>query len=192
MKRLFVLMGIVFTLVLGLSFALAGDVPTAVTASDFGGATASPEASWFWQFISSDSVLVGIWAVISFVITKIASSIQTILYKRGNAKLSEATRKINQWCLDAAQNTWNEYARELKKKNANGKLTEEQKKIAMDTAVEFAWTRIKQDGLDKAGQIAKDSIPVLIEQAINWLKGDRAKAEKGIADALAPLPDLSR
>lgn len=171
-------------------FVFAGEVPT-ITPDEFN--TAPPEyAAWYWQLLRYDSIAAAIWTAVSWGITKIAMMVRDYLIKRKAYKTAEAAERVFRWCLVAADDVWNTTARAMKAANG-GKLTEKQKNQCRDAGVARAWELIQRDGKELLKNVSKDTLPYLIDQAVQYLKtkGKTAKAGNLLEAVPPPLPDLS-
>ena len=79
-------------------------------------------------------------------------------------------------CIAAgAQASYDEYVREIKKASADGSLTNEERKIARDVAVQRAIQYARDNGIDLVRTVGANLIPMFLERYILKMKGASAE-----------------
>lgn len=74
-------------------------------------------------------------------------------------------------CVEAGVfNTYETYVKALKDAAADGKLTDDERKVARDLAINAAKTYAKNQGIELAKYIAEDYLPVLIDKFVQSRK----------------------
>jgi len=88
--------------------------------------------------------------------------------------------EFDELAIGAAQETYEEFVRDLKKQGKDGKLTSDEKKEAMKRAVGKFKDAAKEQAIPAASKLAVPVIKGLVEMGINKLKGSakEAKSEK--------------
>ena len=120
------------------------------------------------EFLINDAVLQVLIAVIlagwgAFKLKKLA------LDDPKNAKKKKAIEMLEV----IVSNFYHNEVRELKKANADGKLTKEEIKAANDKAVAQLKTEAKEKGLDVAKLFGEAYLPVLVSKVVKKLKGKK-------------------
>ena len=173
MRRIFyvlsALSALAFLLLPALAFAEGLEVP-GITPADF--APASPEAHWIWTLLGS-SLAASLLAAAGRILQGVITSIK-------DARIARAC----QFVQDATIVTYQEYVRVVKEKSADGKLTIEEKNLALQCAYAKAIQIAKTQGFDLLKVLGKDSIMALIEYFVG-----KSKAGAVVAP-LPALPDL--
>ncbi len=167
MKKLFVF-AFIF---LASAAALSSDVPP-VTAADFGGSQI--EAHWIWTLVGS-----GAFAAVVAALGKI---VQSLIAGIKDARIARACEFVYAGTIACYQ----EYVRAAKDKNADGKLTLEEKDEALQYAYRKAVEIARTQGVDLLKVLSREIILALIEKYVG-----KSKAGAAAAAALVPLPDLA-
>ena len=142
-----------------LASAMAADSVPAVTAMDF--ADTSPVAGFIWSLLAQPEAG-------SIIIAAIGGLVGIVC----------RNRYVRKWRLERAseflgagvRETYEEYVRNAQKANADGKLTAEERNIAMQMAISKAKEYCLQNGLDLLKIYAKEFLPVLVERIIGVQK----------------------
>lgn len=169
----------VFPFLMVAASCLAGDVP-GLTVSDFAGDT-SPLANAIWTILAGQ----GPWGVLLFAILG-------VVWKFASPYLNEwaAQKKLDR-LFEAVRagvgGTLQTYVDAIKEANADGKLTEEEVKIARDKCRAFVIAFLKAQGIDVIRDYGHDVLDWLIEYVLRQMKLDNALAKA----VVAPLPDLA-
>lgn len=99
-------------------------------------------------------------------------------------------RHVKKWRMERAveflaagvRETYEEYVREVKRANADGKLTESERNTAMEKAIEKGRKYCREHGYDLFKAYAKEFVPVIVERIIG--------TQKAFGRANIPFPPL--
>lgn len=128
-------------------------------------APASPPAAWVWDVLASDVAMNALLGLLGLLL----SALLAWLAKRG-VDVSKA-RRIVEFVEMGVRETYVSFVRERKRINPSGKLTEDERRQAMDAAVAAAKDYARREGFDLVKQVGKDYLPVLIDAVVRRMKG---------------------
>lgn len=153
----------------GAASVLASSVPT-ITPAEFGGGTS---AHFIWTLMADPQV-------VALVLSGLGGLTGIILRHR----------RVKQWRLQKAveflasgvRETYEEYVRETKKGHADGKLTTDERDLAMQKTIAKAKEYCRENGFDLFKVYAKEFVPVIVERIIG--------TQKAFGRANVPFPPL--
>jgi len=122
----------------------------------------------FYNVEILNAVLGIVGLILTFVIKKVSDKYFTT--KENDKKTTELKNLVVSSVLVGVDKTYQEYVRELKGLSADGKLTSDEKKIALSKAKEYAIEYAKNAGLDLSKFIGTDYLTALIEDTITLRK----------------------
>ena len=123
---------------------------------------------WLWEnVLSNPSMLILIGQVLGIILSLIG-------YKRWREKVAEGKWDDLWRAAEAAvSETWNDYVRNLKMANADGKLTERERIEALSMAKEKLIAIAKSRGVDVLKTVGARALPAIIEMIIRNRKPDK-------------------
>ena len=174
MKRIVCVM-LWVVLAMAATVAVGADLPGSVTAADFG----SPEANALWAILAGQ----GVWGAVLF-------GILGVVWKIGRPYLDEWVKKHRLATLFAVVEVGVEgiqatYVDAIKEASKDGKLTEEEAKIAIQKCRAYVIEFLKAQGIDVIREFGHGALDMAIEAAVAKLKLNNVL--KAVA---LPLPDL--
>lgn len=180
-KSKFIFLALAALAFLALSVAaLAGEVP-GITPAEFA-TPASPTAHWFWSLLASDAAS----NLLLWVVTTITGAVLGLLKWEGTRK-----GQAYEVMMAAVWETYEEYVRQIKRANDDGKLTDDERRAACNRAIERGKQIAKEQGFDLLKVLAKESLPALVDSIVRKMKGEAAASKNPLPASLPPLPDLA-
>lgn len=149
-----------------------------VSPDDFGGAALVPatqDANWLWQLLITDEAV----RVFNWLLTAGISGLMGWLGFKGT-RLAQCVMYI----AAGVRAIYFSFVRPAKQASKHGKLSEHDRVVAMDTALEYARKLATAKGFELFKYLSKDVATAIAEFCVRIFKGGGKKTE-----VLVPLPD---
>jgi len=120
------------------------------------------------EFLTSDAFL----SIVALIFTTFfgGDKLSQYISKIKNEKLRKVTETLATAGAIGVEKTYKEFTREIKKGREDGKLTDEERKQALNMAKDTAIAYAKNEGVDLAKEVGMDALEFAIESALALAK----------------------